>query len=272
MADAYFRLLDDAGTTRSYASDPSTAGPWDPRFQHGGPPSALLVAAAERAAGAAGDRPDLVALRYAAEFVRPVPVDRIEVTASIVRAARSAVLVDVALHAGARLCLQARVWLVRHSDTSALATPLATPLDAPDPPRADLPGIGASFPYGESIEWRALSGSLREPGPAVVWARPTQPALADVALTGLQAAVLVGDSASGVSAELDWDVWSFQNVDLDVHLARPMHGDWLLLDAVTRIGPAGSALATSRVSDLAGPLGTTAATLVVAPRIVEVRG
>ncbi len=40
-------------------------------------------------------------------------------------------------------------------------------------------------------------------------------------LSGLQRVVLVGDSASGISAELDWDAWSFLNVDLDVHLSRP---------------------------------------------------
>ena len=36
----------------------------------------------------------------------------------------------------------------------------------------------------------------------------------------LQRAALVGDSGSGVSAELDWDQWSFLNIDLDLHLLR----------------------------------------------------
>ena len=86
-----------------------------------------------------------------------------------------------------------------------------------------------------------------------MWARPRIAVLAgDEPLTGLQHAVLVGDSASGVSAELDWDVWTFLNVDLDVHLARPVQGSWLRMDATTQLGRHGSALARSTLSDAPG--------------------
>jgi hypothetical protein len=102
-----------------------------------------------------------------------------------------------------------------------------------------------------------------------VWARPTL-GLVDVAeptaLSGLQRVALVGDSASGVSAALDWDEWTFLNVDLDVHLSRPHRGEWVHLDAVTDLGPAGFALARSRVSDQYGPAGVTAQTLLLARR------
>jgi hypothetical protein len=56
------------------------------------------------------------------------------------------------------------------------------------------------------------------------------------------------------------------NVDLDVHLARPVVGDWLLMDAATQLGPAGSALARSTLSDARGTVGSTAQTLLLAPR------
>jgi hypothetical protein len=65
---------------------------------------------------------------------------------------------------------------------------------------------------------------------------------------------------------LDWTRWTFLNVDLDVHLARPMLGDWLLMDALTRVGTHGAGLARSTLSDTAGVLGSTAQTLVLAPR------
>jgi hypothetical protein len=86
------------------------------------------------------------------------------------------------------------------------------------------------------------------------------------ALSGLERAALVGDSASGISSELDWDIWSFVNVDLDVHLARPLIGDWVLIEARTQLGAHGSALCRSTLSDLTGELGCTAATLVLSPR------
>ena len=69
-----------------------------------------------------------------------------------------------------------------------------------------------------------------------------------------------------MSAELDWDEWSFLNVDLDVHLARPLVGEWVLMDAATQLGDHGAALARSTLSDTRGVVGSTAATLVLAPR------
>lgn len=258
MANAYFAVLDESPTgLRARAADAS-AGPWDPRLQHGGPPSALLVRAAERLAGT--QRDDLVAVRYAAEFVGPVPVADVAVSARVVRAARSGVLVALTLSALERVCLEARVWLVRDADTAGVA---AAPRDTPVP--ADARGLGASFPYADSIEWRSEHGSLAEPGPATMWARPRIPLIDGEALTGLQRAVLIGDSASGVSAELDWAQWSFLNVDLDVHLARPVQGEWIRMDASTQLGAHGSALARSTLSDVAGPVGATAQTLVLAP-------
>lgn len=257
MAVAYFSA---SGRGGRFAAAPETAGPWDPRSQHGGPPSALLVLSAERAAASSG-RTDLLAVRYAAEFVGPVPVGEVDVLARIVRSARSGVLVAVALSADDRVCLDARVWLIRQLDTSAVAhRPHETPVIPADN------GLGFSFPYADSIEWRSEYGSLPEPGPASIWARPRLPVLAGEPLTGLQHAVLVGDSANGISSELDWTRWTFLNVDLDVHLARPVTGEWLRVDAHTQLGAHGSALARSTLVDVAGPVGATAQTLVLSPR------
>jgi acyl-CoA thioesterase len=76
----------------------------------------------------------------------------------------------------------------------------------------------------------------------------------------------VGDSGSGVSAELDWDQWSFLNVDLDLHLLRPVQDDWLLLDARTRLAGTGTGLSATTLHDRGGACGTIAQTLLVSPR------
>ncbi|MGH9058796.1 MAG: thioesterase family protein [Acidimicrobiales bacterium] len=262
MANTYFLLLDEHDGGGTYRSGEQTAGPWDAGLQHGGPPNALLVAVAERVAATTLDRSDLQALRLAAEFVGPVPVAEVSVAAHVARAARSAVLVECALSAAGRLCLQARIWLTRAGDTAAIAR-----APAPQPvPSSGTSGISMAFPYGDSIEWRFVSGSLTEPGPALVWARPRLELLPGQQYTGLQRAVLIGDSASGVGSELDWARWTFPNVDLDVHLARPMRGEWLCMDARTDLGPTGAALAHATLSDADGPFGRTAQTLLLASR------
>lgn len=266
MADTYFQILDESPGGGRYRAGPATGGPWDPALQHGGPPSALLVAAAERLAAEQAGRTEptvLTALRIAVEFVGPVPIGDVDVRASVVRSARSGVLADVRLVGSGRDCLHARVWLIRDADTSSAAAGVP---DVGTAVPSGLPGLGASFPYGESVEWRAVTGSIDVPGPSVMWARPRLRLLDGREPSGLQRAALIGDSASGISSALDWSSWSFLNVDLDVHLARPLHGEWVHLDAATQLGPTGSALARSTLSDVHGAVGCTAQTLLVAAR------
>ena len=265
MSQYYYDLTDqhrDADVLVSaYRSGPATTGPWADHLQHGGPPNALAVAAAEQAVAELTQRTDLVALRLASDFVGPVPVADLQVRASVVRAARSAVLATVTIAAGGRDCLTSRVWFVRDADTSAHAP--ALPPEAPVPP--DLPGLDAEFGYGASLEWRRLSGGLMQPGPGAAWARATTGLFDGYAWSGLARAVLLADSGNGLSAELDWTRWSFVNVDLDVHLARPLVGEWVLLDAATQLGAHGSALARSTLSDRHGVVGAGLQTLVLAP-------
>jgi acyl-coenzyme A thioesterase PaaI-like protein len=259
--DAYFVPSEETSHAGRYLAGPATVGPWDERLQHGGPPSALAVLAAERAVREETGRTDLLAMRLAADFVGPVPVDEIETQARVVRTARSATLAEVTVSAAERPCLLARVWFVRSLDTSHIAAPLGPPADVPDVAQ----GLDANFGYGASLEWRLIRGRMGHPGPAAAWVRPTLPIVAGWEMSGLAQVALIADSASGISAELDWSVWSFVNVDLDIHLARPVEGDWLLMDAQTQLGPWGSALARSTLSDVRGVIGAGSQTLVVQP-------
>lgn len=261
MPDSYFTLIEESSDACRYVAAPSTAGPWSPARQHGGPPNALAVAAAERAVAGETGRSDLVALRLSADFVGPVPVGEIEVRTRVLRAARTAALVAVSVAGNGRDCLHCRVWFVRDADTGALAAALPAPQAVPDLP----PGLDADFGYGDSLEWRRVRGGMSELGPGSTWVRPRTPLVEGYELSGLARCVLIADAASGISAELDWSAWSFVNVDLDVHLARPLAGDWVFMDAATQLGAHGSALARSTLSDLRGVVGSSLQTLVVAP-------
>jgi hypothetical protein len=96
--------------------------------------------------------------------------------------------------------------------------------------------------------------------------RPTIPLLPGEELSPMCRALLVADSGSGISAVLDPFAFIFLNVDLKVVLERDPAGDWLLLDAATTVGPAGSGQAASTLSDTSGPCGRALQTLLVAPR------
>ena len=261
MADSFFT---PAGDERTWQPTRATVGPWSPTMQHGGPPSALVVREAERLGAAAAGVP-VDALRVSLDFFGAVTTDPVRVSGEVVRSGRSVTLVDVHLEQDGRTALRGSVWMVRRAPEDTVPAVPGPDAGLPGPEEVK-PSDLWDFPYIEHIEWRAVSGSAHQPGPAQVWARPLVPLVPGEQPSGLQRAVLIGDSGSGVSAELDWAAWSFVNVSLDVQLLRPVADDWLLLDARTRLAGTGTGLTLTTLHDRGGVVGHVGQNLVVAPR------
>jgi acyl-Coa thioesterase superfamily protein/acyl-CoA thioesterase superfamily protein len=243
-----------------FASTPHTRGPWDPRFQHAGPPAALLGRALERCE----PRADFVLARTTFEILRPVPVAEVEVAARVVRPGRSVELLEGELSAGGEPVVLVRAWRVKRGTASSIA------LEAPLPPRpaeAHPPPPGMNeFGYGQAVELRFAAGGWSQPGPATVWTRLRVPIVPDEEPTGLQRVLAVADSGNGVSAALSWDEWLFINTELTVHFRREPRGEWICLDAETTIAEGGAGLARSTLSDDDGAVALGAQSLLVAPR------
>jgi hypothetical protein len=66
-----------------------------------------------------------------------------------------------------------------------------------------------------------------------------------------------------VSSALDWATHVFVNPDLAVYLDRPVEGEWVCLDARTRIDPHGTGNAESALYDAAGRVGRSLQSLYV---------
>jgi hypothetical protein len=246
-----------AGPDRYLATE-HTVGPWTSTDQHGGPPAALLVRAIERLLPAG----DWVLGRISIDLLGPVPVAEATIAARELRPGRAVRLLEAELSVGGRVAARATAWWHRHGDTGAVATPVpSAPIrpSAADPP--DWPGG-----YLAAIEWRWVSGHFQEPGPATVWARQRVPLLPDEPTSPTQRVLVIADSGNGVSNRLPMQSWLFINTELTVHLLRPPAGEWLCLEADTRIGTDGTGLAVSRLGDDRGEFGRGAQALVVRPR------
>lgn len=238
-----------------YRATEHASGPWDPRHQHGGPPSALLTGLLERTA----PREDMELARLTVEILGPVPVGEVEASAEVVRPGRSVELLEGELRAGGRPALRARAWRV-------LRAPLGTPAEAPPalPEPSDAPS--PRFGYGRAVEWRWASGGWIEPGPAQVWTRLRVAIVEGEEPTPRQRVVAVADSANGVSNVLDFRRHLFIPPELTVHFLRAPAGEWILLDARTEIEAGGAGLSTAALSDRTGVVARSAQALLVGPR------
>jgi hypothetical protein len=111
-----------------------------------------------------------------------------------------------------------------------------------------------------------VRGEFAEYGPALVWMRMRHPLVAGEEPSPLQRVLVAADSGNGVSATLDWNRYLFINVDLTVHLHRPLEGEWVCLDAITIPEPSGIGVADTALYDGRGPIGRAMQTLLLDDR------
>lgn len=261
-AEAFFLPLDDPhdGGGRWQATV-HTTGPWDAGAQHGGPPSALLARAVERCA----PRDDVVVARVTVEILGAVPVGELELRSRVARPGRSVELVEAVLAAGGRDVARAAAWRVKRTEDAEVPSRRPAPPPLPEQGLPVGPPEGWVDGYLSAVEWRVVAGGFDRPGPCTAWTRMLHPLVPDEEPTGLQRALVVADSGNGLSNELPIS-WLFINPELTVHLHREPVGEWVCVDAVTTVSPGGSGLATTALSDLDGPVGVGAQSLLVAPR------
>jgi Thioesterase-like superfamily len=122
----------------------------------------------------------------------------------------------------------------------------------------------ASF-ASTAMEMRWLDDPWK-PGPGRVWMRLRQPLIDDEQASPLARLAATSDFGNGISASLPFDGYLFINADLQVHLHRPPHGEWIGMDARTLLHPGGSGLAESVLHDVDGPVGRAFQALVVGRR------
>lgn len=252
----------ESGSDR-FTAQASTAGPWGPDSQHGGPPAALLTRALERLV----DGRDLTLGRLTVDLLGPVPVGRLRVSAQLVRPGRRVSMAEATLYdeQAGRPCARATAWLFPLTDDGPGEVgppPPHAPADGHHHPRPDSWCGG----YLDAVEWRWIAGSVQEAGPGVVWMRPRADLVEGEPMSPLQRLMTCVDSASGVSAVLDPAAWGFLNTELTVHVLRPPEGSWLCLDAATTLGPGSVGMAVGAVHDERGLVARSSQALLVARR------
>jgi acyl-coenzyme A thioesterase PaaI-like protein len=240
-------------------TSPDAAGPWDPNMQHGGAQASLVVWAAERIPAAV---PMQVA-RVTIDLMRPVPVAALTLETEVLREGRKIQLCAVRLFANGTLTVGATVLKIKKQAQPLPDDVIEPPLDVPAPEQSRFEPQNSPFGLGMTI--RAARGRFGGLGPGAIWYRADRPLIEGFPISQAMRAVAASDFCNASSA-LDYRKWTFLNADLTVSMAREPVGEWILLDAVSWIGPDGAGLATARLADMTGYFGRCAQSLVIEKR------
>lgn len=240
-----------------------TRGPWDDRFQHGGPPAALLAGAIERLDG--GDEEYRVA-RVSIELLKPVPIAPLRVELGPIKRGRTVQRIDAALTAGDETVALARGLRIRR-------TPLAVPPQAPVEPWPDAEALDDFvFPffrnevgYHRAVQLRIAHGTWGAT-PVGFWSRPRIPLIGGQTTSPLEQLMILADAQSGMGVPLDVERYTFINPDLTVFFERAPAEGWLGFDIRSTANAEGAGLAQSAVRDVQGLVARSAQCLVVAER------
>ncbi len=252
-----------------FVPTPLARGPWDPGALHGGAPAALLADALEALV------PDFEVARFGVEFLRPVPLAPLTIAAALESTGRQVKRSSATLVAGDREVARAAALHLRRKpleelvDDALSARPgeLLAAQQPPEPaPIVNPPGVHYEAFHNAGMEIRFAHGALAECGPALAWFRLRVPMVAGELVSPLSRVAAACDFGNGVSAVLPWKTHVFVNADLTVHLQRPAQGEWIAIDAVTRPGPQGTALAECVVHDTTGAVGRSAQHLLLERR------
>lgn len=261
MTDAFY-VPDGEG----FAPTPWARGPWDSGAQHAGPPAALLARAIEGLEPAG----EFQVARFTLEILRPIPLSALQIEARVVRPGRRVQFAEATLTDTRGEVARASVWRIRPATESGPAAgqeppPFDSPLDSPPLPVFDPPWEGGES-YFAAMEWRVARGAFFAPGPAAAWVRARIPLVQGEETSPLARVLIVADSGNGISSVTSPLEYLFINTELSVHLFRLPVGEWLCLDAVSRIEPNGVGMAESILWDEVGRIGRGNQSLLVAPR------
>jgi hypothetical protein len=261
-------MLPDSFYTPSgdgFVATPLTRGPWDDRFQHGGPPCALLAGALERAGDAAG----FAVSRLTFELLRPIPIGPVAVEVHPERTGRQVERWHGVLRVGGEEVVRATALRIRRLHVSTPPPPADEVWPAPETLAPfTFPFFRSEVGYHRGVELGLAWGTWGTT-PVAFWARPRVPLVAGRATTPLEALVTVADAQSGMGPPVHPDHFTYPNPDLALWLERAPSAhphDWFGLEIRAVAGPEGYGVAQSALRDADGTFGRAVQSLVVTPR------
>lgn len=264
VTDSYFTIEERADGSEWIVPTELARGPWDHEACHGGPPTAMLVRALERAV------PGQRLARIGVELSTPVPMAGFRIETEVVRGGRATAQTRAALVDGDGVVRSTAVGMhVRTADEPIVAATL-------DDANHDLPKVADTTPgefpmrrempqwigFRQSVEVRYPPGSSGGGGATTVYMR-TVPPLPDEEPSPFQRIAPLADCGNAFSRHANPDELQFINTDLVIALHRDPQGEWLGSRSTSQWQPGGVGLADALLFDDHGPVGRALQTLLL---------
>lgn len=237
-------------------------GPWSPHALHGGAPGALVARAVEQ-----HEPSGMLVVRLTMELLRPVPLAPLNLSVRTTRPGKKVQLVEVSLRTETHEVVRATALRMRQAEVPLPEVPHDT--ESVEPPERGRPvedsGIFGEGFHTRATEHRFVKGAFLELGPSTDWIRLAVPVVEGEEPSPLSRVMAAADFGNGISAVLG-PSHTFLNPDLTVYLHRHPRGEWVCLDARTRVEPNGIGMAESRLFDRDGPIGRAVQSLILEAR------
>ncbi|MGB2711837.1 MAG: hypothetical protein WBC33_10005, partial [Conexibacter sp.] len=143
--------------------------------------------------------------------------------------------------------------------------PPRSPADS-DPIHMPAFDAGPTMFARDGMEVRFAAGAFAEVGPAFAWFRLRVPLVAGEQPSPLQRLAAAGDFGNGIASAVSWATHVFINPDLTLYVERLPEGEWVGLDARTRVGGEGTGVSDAVLYDERGRVGRAQQSLYVAER------
>ena len=254
MIDAIFERDGDY-----FIPSENASSPWGPTLLHGAATSGLIGYAVEQAA----DTDKMQLARLTIDMFRPVPRDRLNMTTRTLRQGRKIHVIEISLLCSdVEVCRATAVLLVKSPlDVPAHGIPTVKKPEGPDGIIArSIRSAGMEemekLPPGfhNVMEIRSADNSFGE-GIGTVWIRIPSRIVAGVDNTPLMTIAAISDLGNGMSQlRIDEDT-GIINADISMHLYRMPRGDWICVDAQTKVETTGVGIVETQLFNQFGIIG-----------------
>lgn len=242
-----------------YVPTAACGSPWSPHQLHGGPVVGLMAHAVEQAS----DNTGLHLARLTVDLLRPAPSSPLTVTTRLVRGGKRLQVLEASLFAGDTEVTRASALFLENRPVTVPdhgrfpATELKPPTWPVEASVAEAGGWQSRYsPVGlhstaKAVVIKGVDGT----GQGLAWLKLPLPLVEGTETSPTVMAATLCDFGNGVGQLNLSDELGCINTDVTLYLHRSPVGDWVGLDARSRMQDTGVGLVETTLFDSQGPVG-----------------